>query len=75
MSMDITGFINTATTTFETVTGFSINSVATWFSLMMNTFIGTLLAFVYQMRWYLISGIIIGIIVTAGLQAWNFFRT
>jgi hypothetical protein len=50
--------INTATSSFETTTGFSMASVATWmWNNLAEPILGTGLGTLYTLRWYIVAAI------------------
>jgi hypothetical protein len=68
--------INTATSSFETTTGFSMASVATWmWNNLAEPILGTGLGTLYTLRWYIVAAIALAILVYFGLRFFGFFRT
>lgn len=64
--------MNAATTSFETTTGFSLSSVATWmWTVLLEPILGGGLAIVYTLRYYLIAIAMILIIVYFAKRAWG----
>lgn len=60
MAFDFTSVLTAATSTYQTVTGFSLDLVAVWWTDIIRTFLGGILLFAYNLRYYIIFG---GIIV------------
>lgn len=62
--------INTATSSFQTTTGFSISSVVSWMAdNLLKVFLGSGLAVLYEMRYWIVALIIISVIVYFAFRA------
>ena len=67
--------ISTATSTFETTTGFSMDSLLTWsVDNLLKVFLGTGLAVLYTLRYWIVALIVIGIIVYFSFRGLGFFK-
>lgn len=67
--------IDTATSSFQTTTGFDIASVVTWAGdNLIKLFIGSGLAVLYNLRYWIVALVIIAAIVYFAYRAFRFFR-
>ncbi len=67
--------INTATTTFDTTTGFQVADVVTWAGdNLIKLFIGSGLSVLYELRGWIVALVIIGAVVYFAYRAFRFFR-
>lgn len=67
--------INTATSSFETTTGFGVADVVTWTGdNLIKVFIGSGLAVLYELRYWIVALVIIAAIVYFAYRAFQFFR-
>jgi hypothetical protein len=67
--------ISNATTSFQTTTGFDIASVVSWMAdNLLKPFIGSGLAVLYELRYWIVALIIIGAVVYFAFRAFQFFR-
>lgn len=67
--------ISAATSSFETTTGFGITDVVTWSAdNLFKVFIGSGLALLYELRYWIVAIIIIGAIVYFAYRMFRFFR-
>jgi len=67
--------ITSATAGFATTTGFSVASVVTWTGdNLIKLFIGSGLAVLYELRYWIVALVIIGAIVYFAYRAFRFFK-
>lgn len=67
--------INAATSSFLTTTGFDVSAVVTWAGdNLLKVFIGSGLAVLYNLRYWIVALIIISAIVYFAFRAFSFFR-
>lgn len=67
--------ISAATTSFQTTTGFDVSAVVTWAGdNLLKVFIGSGLAVLYELRYWIVALVIIGAIVYFSYRAFRFFR-
>lgn len=67
--------ISDASAGFATTTGFAISSVVTWAGdNLIKLFIGSGLAVLYELRYWIVALVIIGAIVYFAYRAFRFFR-
>lgn len=67
--------ISNATSSFLTTTGFSVSSVVTWAGdNLIKVFIGSGLAVLYELRYWIVALVIIAAIVYFAYRAFQFFR-
>jgi len=67
--------ITTASSGFATTTGFSVASVVTWTGdNLIKLFIGSGLAVLYELRYWIVALVIIGAIVYFAYRAFRFFK-
>lgn len=67
--------INSATTSFLETTGFDIAAVVTWAGdNLIKVFIGSGLAVLYELRYWIVALIIISACVYFAFRAFQFFR-
>jgi len=66
--------INTATSTFETTTGFSFADVVTWMSDLLKLVMGSGLGLLNAMLPWIIALVVISAIVYFLFRAFRFFR-
>ncbi len=67
--------ITTASTGFASTTGFSVGSVVTWAGdNLIKLFIGSGLAVLYELRYWIVALVIIAAIVYFAYRAFQFFR-
>ena len=69
------GLIHAANTGFASTTGFSVDSVTQWSGdNLIKLFIGSGLAVLYSLRYWIVALIIIGALVYFAFRAFRFFR-
>lgn len=67
--------ITDASAGFATTTGFTISSVVTWAGdNLIKLFIGSGLAVLYELRYWIVALVIIGAVVYFAYRAFRFFR-
>lgn len=67
--------ISNATSSFQTTTGFDISAVVTWMAdNLIKVFIGSGLAVLYELRYWIVALIVIGAVVYFAFRAFRFFR-
>lgn len=67
--------ITTATAGFASTTGFALSSVVTWAGdNLIKLFIGSGLAVLYELRYWIVALVMISIVVYFGYRAFRFFR-
>ena len=67
--------ISAATSSFMTTTGFEVSSIVTWAGdNLIKVFIGSGLAVLYNLRYWIVALIIISAIVYFAYRAFQFFR-
>jgi hypothetical protein len=67
--------ISTASAGFASTTGFSISSVVQWSGdNLIKLFIGSGLALLYELRYWIVALVIIGAIVYFAYRAFRFFQ-
>lgn len=67
--------ITTATAGFASTTGFTVSSVVQWTGdNLIKLFIGSGLAVLYELRYWIVALVVIGIIVYFAYRAFRFFR-
>lgn len=66
--------INTATSTFETTTGFTYSSVVTWMADLLKLVLGSGLAMLDALMGWIIALVVISAIVYFLYRAFRFFR-
>jgi hypothetical protein len=67
--------VNNATSSFQTTTGFSLQSVATWmWDNLAEPILGGGLATLYTLRFYIIAVVMLAIIVYFGYRLFTFYR-
>lgn len=68
--------IANATSSFQTTTGFSLDSVATWmWTNLAEPILGGGLAVLYTLRFYIIAVALLGVVVFFGFRLWKMWRT
>ena len=69
------GIIDTATTSFETTTGFSFANVVTWVGdNLISLFIGSGIGVLDALKYWIVALVVIGAIVYFAYRAFRFFR-
>lgn len=69
------GLISTAESGFSSTTGFTVASVVDWMGdNLISLFIGSGLAVLYNLRYWIVALVIIGAIVYFAYRAFRFFR-
>lgn len=69
------GIINTATSSFETTTGFSFADVVTWVGdNLIKLFIGSGVGVLDALKYWIVALVVIGAIVYFAYRAFRFFR-
>lgn len=69
------GLITTAGTGFSSTTGFSVADVVVWSGdNLIKVFIGSGLAVLYELRYWIVALVIIAAIVYFAYRAFRFFR-
>lgn len=67
--------IQTATSSFQTTTGLSMDSLLTWSAdNLIKLFIGTGFAVLYTLRYWIVALIVFGAIVYFAFRALGFFK-
>jgi len=67
--------VGNATSSFETTTGFTMDSVATWmWSNLAEPILGSGLGVLYTLRWYIVAVIALAIIVYFAFRFFGFFK-
>lgn len=67
--------LNTATSTFESTTGFSMSSLLTWsVDNLLKVFLGSGIAVLYTLRYWIVALIVIGIILYFSFRGLGFFK-
>jgi len=67
--------ITTATSTFQTTTGFSMDSVLTWsVDNLLKVFLGTGLAVLYTLRYWIVALVVIALLVYFAFRGFRFFK-
>lgn len=67
--------IGTATSTFQTTTGFSLDSVLAWaVTTLYDLFIGSGLAVLYELRVWIVAIVMISALVYFAYRMFQFFR-
>ena len=67
--------MQTATSSFNTTTGFELTSVADWMWVnLAEPILGGGLAAIYTLRWYIISLVLITVIVFFAFKFWRMWR-
>ncbi len=67
--------ISTASTGFASTTGFSIASVVTWSGdNLIKLFIGSGLAVLYELRYWIVALVVIAAIIYFAYRAFRFFK-
>lgn len=67
--------VGNATSSFETTTGFSMDSVAQWmWSNLAEPILGSGLGVLYTLRWYIVATIALAIIVYFAFRYFGFFK-
>ena len=67
--------ITTASSGFATTTGFTVASVVTWTGdNLIKLFIGSGLAVLYELRYWIVALVIIGAIIYFAYRAFRFFK-
>ena len=67
--------IGNATSSFLTTTGFDVSAVVTWAGdNLIKVFIGSGLAVLYELRYWIVALIIIAAVVYFAYRAFGFFR-
>lgn len=67
--------VTNATSSFQTTTGFSLDSVATWmYTNLLSPILGGGLAVLYTLRFYIIALVLISIIVFFAYRAWRMYH-
>lgn len=67
--------ISSSTAAFETTTGFGVADVVTWTGdNLIKVFIGSGLAVLYELRYWIVALVIIAAIVYFAYRAFQFFR-
>ena len=67
--------INTATSTFQTTTGFSLASVVDWSTTNLVTlFIGSGLGVLYELRVWIVAFLMLSICIYFAFRAFQYFR-
>ncbi len=67
--------ITTAETGFATTTGFSVGSVVTWAGdNLLKVFLGSGLALLYELRYWIVALVIIAAIIYFSYRAFRFFQ-
>lgn len=67
--------VSNATSTFQTTTGFSMSDLLTWsVDNLLKVFLGTGLAVLYTLRYWIVALIVIGIIVYFSFRGLGFFK-
>ncbi len=65
----------TATSTFASTTGFSMDALLTWsVDNLLKVFLGTGLAVLYTLRYWIVALIVIGIVVYFSFRGLGFFK-
>jgi uncharacterized membrane protein len=71
----IDDLVNTATTTFETTTGFSMTSALAWgVDNLLKVFMGTGLAVLYVLRYWIVALAVLGILIYFGFRGFRFWK-
>lgn len=69
------GIINTATSSFETTTGFSFADTVTWVGdNLIKLFIGSGIGVLDALKYWIVALVVIGAIVYFAYRAFRFFR-
>lgn len=67
--------LSTATSSFQTTTGFSLDSVVTWmWTNILAPILGGGLASIYVLRYPIIALALLGIVIFFGFKAWHMWR-
>lgn len=67
--------IQSATSTFQTTTGFSMDAVLAWVKTnLIDLFLGSGLGLLYTLRGWIVALVVIGAIVYFAYRAFRFFR-
>lgn len=67
--------IATSSAGFESVTGFSLASLVTWSGEnLILVFIGSGVALLYELRWWIAALVMIAIVIYFAFRAFRFFR-
>ena len=67
--------VGNATSSFETTTGFSMDSVAQWmWTNLAEPILGSGLGVLYTLRWYIVATIALAIIVYFAFRYFGFFK-
>lgn len=67
--------INTATTSFQTTTGFSFSDVVSWVGdNLIKLFIGSGIGVLDALKYWIVALVVIGAIVYFAYRAFRFFR-
>jgi hypothetical protein len=67
--------ISTASEGFASTTGFSISSVVTWAGdNLLKLFIGSGLAVLYELRYWIVALVVLGAIVYFAYRGFRFFK-
>lgn len=68
--------ITDATTQFASTTGFSLGAVVSWAGdNLIKLFIGSGLGVLYELRYWIVALVMIGIVIYFSYRAFRFFRT
>jgi len=67
--------VNTATSTFNTTTGFEMSDALTWTAdNLLKLFIGSGLALLYTLRGWIVALVVLAAIIYFAYRAFRFFR-